>query len=74
MSYLRDATRRQDHVAVEALRAAVEAGYYESPRATTLDEIADRVGIPRSTFSYRLRNAESRLARAYVAADDGEGF
>lgn len=82
MGYLRDATRWQDHVAVRelpaeqrrALRAAVEAGYYESPRATTLDEIADRVGIPRSTFSYRLRNAESRLARAYVAADDGEGF
>ena len=78
MGYLRDATQWQDHVAAgelpaeqrRALRAAVEAGYYESPRAATLDEIADRIGIPRSTFSYRLRNAESRLVRAYVAGDE----
>jgi predicted DNA binding protein len=52
-----------------AVRAAVEAGYYESPRAATLDEIADTLGIPRSTLSYRLRKAEAHLARAFATAE-----
>jgi predicted DNA binding protein len=52
-----------------AVRAAVEAGYYESPRAATLDEIADTLGVPRSTLSYRLRKAEAHLARAFADAE-----
>jgi predicted DNA binding protein len=50
----------------EALGAAVEAGYYETPRRIDLSELADRLGIPRSTLSYRLRRAEAALATTFV--------
>jgi predicted DNA binding protein len=47
------------------LRTAAEMGYYELPRETTLDEIADRLDLPRSTVSYRLRRAEAQLVEYY---------
>jgi hypothetical protein len=53
-----------------ALQKAVEGGYYETPRATTLDDLAANLDIPRSTLSYRLRQAETRLARRYVEDDE----
>lgn len=49
-----------------ALQAAADNGYYETPRDTTLDEIAAGLDIPRSTLSYRLRQAETRLVRQYL--------
>ena len=49
-----------------ALQAATEHGYYQIPRASTLDEIAATLDIPRSTLSYRLRQAETRLVRRYI--------
>lgn len=49
------------------LEAAAERGYYETPRAVTLDEIADDLDLPRSTVSYRLRTAEARLVDAFVS-------
>ncbi|WP_425604352.1 helix-turn-helix domain-containing protein [Natrinema gelatinilyticum] len=49
-----------------ALRAAIEAGYYDPPRETTLDEIAADLDVPRSTLSYRLRQAESTLLHQYI--------
>jgi predicted DNA binding protein len=52
-----------------ALRAAVEHGYYESPRAVDAGELAAHLGVPRSTLTYRLRRAEERLAKAHVARD-----
>ncbi|MEY7847899.1 helix-turn-helix domain-containing protein [Natrarchaeobius sp. A-rgal3] len=54
----------------EALHAAVERGYYQTPRGVELSELADELGIPRSTLSYRLRRAESALATSFVEADD----
>lgn len=53
-----------------ALVAAVEHGYYETPRQITLDELAKAVGTPRSTLSYRLRSAESKLAKAFALDRD----
>jgi predicted DNA binding protein len=50
-----------------ALRAAVEHGYYESPRDVDVGELADHLDVPRSTLTYRLRRAEERLAKQYVA-------
>jgi hypothetical protein len=50
----------------EALAAAVEHGYYETPRAITLDDLAATLDVPRSTLSYRLRKAEAQLATEYV--------
>ncbi len=52
-----------------ALHAAVEHGYYETPRGIELSELAERLGVPRSTLSYRLRRAEAELAGRFVAAD-----
>ncbi|WP_331234788.1 helix-turn-helix domain-containing protein [Natronorarus salvus] len=49
-----------------ALHAAVEGGYYETPREVTLDELAAELDVPRSTLSYRLRRAEAELAEAFV--------
>ncbi|WP_129115698.1 helix-turn-helix domain-containing protein [Halegenticoccus tardaugens] len=54
----------------DALRAAVEHGYYETPRDVDLSELAADLGVPRSTLSYRLRRAEAQLATQFVAGDD----
>lgn len=51
---------------VAALRAAVEHGYYETPRAIELGTLAERLDVPRSTLSYRLRRAEAGLATAFA--------
>ncbi|SEQ41778.1 helix-turn-helix domain-containing protein [Natrinema salaciae] len=52
-----------------ALRAAVEHGYYESPREVDVGELAEHLDVPRSTLTYRLRRAEERLAKGYVAGE-----
>ena len=48
------------------LRLAVENGYYETPRETTLEELAEELNLPRSTASYRLRRAEAVLTKGYL--------
>ncbi|MEF8858052.1 MAG: helix-turn-helix domain-containing protein [Halolamina sp.] len=53
-----------------ALRAAVEHGYYESPREVDVGELAAHLDVPRSTLTYRLRRAEEQLAKRHVT---GEG-
>ncbi|GAB3684989.1 hypothetical protein GCM10028857_14730 [Salinarchaeum chitinilyticum] len=56
----------------EAIAVAVDRGYYERPRATDLDAIADALGISRSAASERLNAAETTLIRALVDATDLE--
>ena len=56
-----------------ALRAAVEHGYYESPRAVDVGELAEHLDVPRSTLAYRLRQAEQYLARRYVGGSQLPG-
>ncbi|MDG5761634.1 helix-turn-helix domain-containing protein [Natronococcus sp. A-GB1] len=58
----------------EALRAAVERGYYETPRRIELSELAEKLDVPRSTLSYRLRRAEAALATAFVDEDSVEAL
>ncbi|WP_338742047.1 helix-turn-helix domain-containing protein [Haloplanus salilacus] len=48
-----------------AMRAAVDHGYYRTPREVTLDDLASTLDVPRSTLSYRLRRAEERLVTGY---------
>lgn len=58
----------------ETLRAAIEHGYYETPRQLTVVELAEVLGVPQSTVSYRLRRAEAQLAKGYLhrfSADRG---
>jgi predicted DNA binding protein len=50
------------------LEVAAQEGYYETPRETTLEEVAERLDCPRSTVSYRLRRAEAKLANGYLSA------
>lgn len=45
----------------EAVTAAYELGYYDVPRAASSREVADRLGIDRSTLLEHLRKAEGRL-------------
>jgi len=52
----------------EALRAAVERGYYETPRDVDVGELAALLDVPRSTLTYRLRRAEAHLAKQQVGA------
>jgi predicted DNA binding protein len=49
----------------DTLLAAIEHGYYERPREITVTELADHLDVPQSTVSYRLRQAESHLAKGY---------
>jgi len=50
------------------LELAAEKGYYETPRETTLDELAAELDWPRSTVSYRLRKAEAALVEEYISS------
>ncbi|MDZ5811938.1 helix-turn-helix domain-containing protein [Halorubrum sp. AD140] len=56
------------------LELAVDQGYYETPRQVTLDDLAAMMDCPRSTLSYRLRRAESRLAKAFSASGSDDTF
>ncbi|MHB9285948.1 helix-turn-helix domain-containing protein [Halobacteriales archaeon Cl-PHB] len=44
-----------------ALRLALERGYYEQPRQTSLRELADQTAVARSTYEEHLRKAENKL-------------
>jgi len=52
-----------------ALEAAVEHGYYESPREVDVGELSEHLDVPRSTLTYRLRRGEERLAKQHVAGE-----
>lgn len=45
----------------EVVTAALRAGYYEWPRETDADSLAEQLGIARSTFLEHLRKAEHQL-------------
>jgi predicted DNA binding protein len=47
-----------------ALVEAVEDGYYSSPKKATLEELASKLGVPRSTFEEHLRKAEIKVMSA----------
>lgn len=55
-------TRAQD----EALRAAVDAGYYRIPRPLNLHELAMKLHISPASLSERLRRAEGRVISHYT--------
>jgi len=52
-----DLTDRQ----MAALGLALEGGYYEQPRGTSLRDLADRTDVARSTYEEHLRKAENKL-------------
>ena len=44
-----------------ALQLALESGYYEQPRQTSLRELAGQTAVARSTYEEHLRKAENKL-------------
>lgn len=57
-----DLTDRQ----YEAVRVAVETGYYAEPRTATLEDVAAELGCATSTASDHLRKAEARVMARLV--------
>lgn len=51
----------------EAVRTAVEMGYYDEPRDATLGDLASRLGVSRSALSQRLNAVESKLVETLAA-------
>ena len=47
----------------EAVDLAVDQGYYDEPNGTSLQELADQLGISKSALSSRLSSAESKLMK-----------
>jgi predicted DNA binding protein len=50
----------------DALRAAVEHGYYEVPRSGSVADVADELDCAESTAATHLQKAEARLVRQVV--------
>lgn len=55
----------------EVLEAALRAGYFEVPRACTLDELATELEIDKSTASEILRRGERRILTTALTGADG---
>lgn len=60
--FLSDLTEKQ----ARALLAAFDAGYYDSPRRVTTDEVSQVLDIGRSTFQEHLHRAEQHVLRAML--------
>jgi len=56
----------------EVLRAAHAAGYYERPRRTGSETLADELDINAATFNEHLREAERKLVDAVYGDPDGD--
>jgi hypothetical protein len=47
-----------------ALMAALDQGYYYIPRRATVGEIAEKLGVPRTSYVDHLRKAENKVLQA----------
>jgi predicted DNA binding protein len=59
-SLLSGLTKKQ----ASALVAALDNGYFNLPRSATAIQIAQRLGIPRTSFVDHLRKAQNKVIRA----------
>jgi len=59
----------------EALDTAVRAGYYAVPRDCTLAELADELGVDKSTASETVRRGQARILKWFLSGrhDDAVG-
>lgn len=62
----REATKLLTEAQRDLLLAAVEEGYYETPRQCTLTELADSVGLAKSTCSESLHRIEQIVVEYFV--------
>ncbi|WP_339104770.1 bacterio-opsin activator domain-containing protein [Haloterrigena salinisoli] len=56
-----------------ALQRAYLSGYFEWPRPTTGEELAQSMGVSRPTFHEHLRTAEAKLCRAFFGDTESSG-
>lgn len=56
-SLFSDLTTRQ----LEALRIALDGGYFDQPRSASVADLAEQTNVARSTFEEHLRKAENKL-------------
>lgn len=52
----------------ELVQTAIEMGYYDTPRGASMTDLADELGIAKSTCSETLHRAEEKMVKRY--ADD----
>jgi predicted DNA binding protein len=57
----------------EAVRAALELGYYDQPRGGTHEDVAAALSCAPSTASEHLRKAEAKLVRSAMGVPGGAG-
>ncbi|NHN60269.1 MULTISPECIES: helix-turn-helix domain-containing protein [Halorussus] len=50
----------------ELLNAAVDEGYYDTPRECSLTELAEEAGVAKSTASETLHRVEEKIVKEYV--------
>lgn len=55
---------------LQLLRTAVEQGYYDTPRACTLTELADACGTAKSTCSETLHRAEGKIVKRFLESEN----
>ncbi|MFB6092140.1 MAG: helix-turn-helix domain-containing protein [Haloquadratum sp.] len=53
----------------DLLCEAIERGYYDTPRTCTLTQLAEAVGLAKSTTSEKLHRAESKVLKEFVGDD-----
>ena len=58
----------------EVVEAAVEAGYYDTPRECSLTDVAERIGIAKSTCSDTLHRAEEAIIKEHVRRESIGGW
>ena len=54
---------------IQAMRMAYHSGYFDQPRGSSADEVADGIGVSRSTFLQHLRAGQRKVFRSLF--DDG---
>ncbi len=53
----------------ETIEAAVDHGYYQTPKAASLTDLAEELGVSKSAVSQRLNRVERNLIQSLVEAD-----
>jgi predicted DNA binding protein len=70
--FRRDLRERLTERQYVALKTALLAEYFRSPRGSTAEEVAESLGISSPTFHAHLRAAERKLVDAFFADEGGE--
>ena len=52
---------------LDVLRASFQSGYFEWPRESTAEDVADSFGVSSSTIHFHLRHAQQSLLEAFFA-------